>query len=60
VLPAACEGVLRYAGLDPKLHAFGTEVKGVGLTPLGGCRWDFDSEKNLTGLVRIPEKFELF
>lgn len=25
---AACERVLRDAGLDPKLHAFGTEVEG--------------------------------
>jgi uncharacterized protein (TIGR00106 family) len=25
---AACERVLRQAGLDPKLHAFGTEVEG--------------------------------
>ena len=25
---AACERVLREAGLDPKLHAFGTEVEG--------------------------------
>lgn len=25
---AACERVLTYAGLDPHLHAFGTEVEG--------------------------------
>ena len=25
---AACERVIREAGLDPKLHAFGTEVEG--------------------------------
>jgi uncharacterized protein (TIGR00106 family) len=25
---AACERVLRQSGLDPKLHAFGTEVEG--------------------------------
>ena len=25
---AACERVLRQAGLDPKLHAFGTEIEG--------------------------------
>jgi uncharacterized protein (TIGR00106 family) len=25
---AACERILREAGLDPKLHAFGTEVQG--------------------------------
>ena len=25
---AACERVLRESGLDPKLHAFGTEVEG--------------------------------
>ena len=25
---AACERVLRQSGLDPKLHAFGTEIEG--------------------------------
>lgn len=35
---AACERVLRQAGLDPKLHAFGTEVEGDWDTVLTALR----------------------
>lgn len=35
---AACERVLRQAGLDPKLHAFGTEVEGDWDTVLTAVR----------------------
>jgi uncharacterized protein (TIGR00106 family) len=35
---AACERVLRQAGLDPKLHAFGTEIEGDWDTVLTAVR----------------------
>ena len=35
---AACERVLRDAGLDPKLHAFGTEVEGEWDTVMAAVR----------------------
>lgn len=35
---AACERVLRQAGLDPKLHAFGTEIEGDWDTVLAAVR----------------------
>jgi uncharacterized protein (TIGR00106 family) len=35
---AACERVLRDAGLDPKLHAFGSEVEGEWDAVLGAVR----------------------
>jgi uncharacterized protein (TIGR00106 family) len=35
---AACERVLREAGLEPKLHAFGTNVEGQWEAVLGAVR----------------------
>ena len=35
---AACERVLRQSGLDPKLHAFGTEVEGDWDTVMAALR----------------------
>ena len=35
---AACERVLRDAGLEPKLHAFGTEVEGEWDTVMAAVR----------------------
>jgi uncharacterized protein (TIGR00106 family) len=35
---AACERILRDAGLEPKLHAFGTNVEGEWETVLGAVR----------------------
>jgi uncharacterized protein (TIGR00106 family) len=35
---AACERVLRHAGLDPKLHAFGTNVEGDWDTVIGAVK----------------------
>jgi uncharacterized protein (TIGR00106 family) len=35
---AACESVLRDAGLDPKLHAFGTNVEGDWEAVVGAVR----------------------
>jgi uncharacterized protein (TIGR00106 family) len=35
---AACERVLRQAGLDPKLHAFGTEIEGDWDTVISAVR----------------------
>ena len=35
---SACERVLRQAGLDPKLHAFGTEIEGDWDTVISAVR----------------------
>ena len=35
---AACERVLRQSGLDPKLHAFGTEIEGDWDTVMNAVR----------------------
>jgi uncharacterized protein (TIGR00106 family) len=55
---AACERVLRDAGLDPKLHAFGTEVEGEWDVVLAAVRRCHDAVHDM-GAPRISATIKL-
>lgn len=55
---AACERVLRDAGLDPKLHAFGTEVEGEWDAVMGAIRRCHDIVHEL-GAPRVSTTVKL-
>jgi uncharacterized protein (TIGR00106 family) len=55
---AACERVLREAGLDPKLHAFGTEVEGDWDVIMAGIRACHDAVHGM-GAPRVTTTVKL-
>ncbi|HJR57870.1 MAG TPA: MTH1187 family thiamine-binding protein [Vicinamibacterales bacterium] len=55
---AACERVLRDAGLDPQLHAFGTEVEGEWDTVMAAVRRCHDAVHGM-GAPRVTTTVKL-
>lgn len=55
---AACDRVLRDAGLEPKLHAFGTEVQGDWDTVTGAIRRCHDAVHEM-GAPRVSTTVKL-